>query len=99
MGSRWCLCGWGDLGKSHAAHVADAYEAAAGTFMGAGEVGSVTGFRREWEIEWEAADEAQRRALWAAIRRELLSARLTICRACGSRFPDRHRCHATAVRR
>jgi hypothetical protein len=27
MGSRWCLCGWGDLGKSHAAHIADCYEA------------------------------------------------------------------------
>jgi hypothetical protein len=59
----------------------------------------MTGYRREWEIEWDFVDDAQREALWLRVRRESLSARLTICRACGSRFPDRHRCHATAVRR
>lgn len=27
--AQFCLCGWGELGKSHAEHVADVYERAA----------------------------------------------------------------------
>jgi hypothetical protein len=33
MTSQFCLCGWGELGKSHPAHIADAYEAAARVYV------------------------------------------------------------------